>query len=124
MNYGFACIFWELAGLIFLMIGLYDYLTHRNRTVGLFSNLNRPVVTDVHAYNQAVGKLWITFFLLFEVLGTVILFGNDRWILYITILGTCIASLLLILIYRIMILRRYRVKVPKQKHKKEKQKHV
>jgi hypothetical protein len=114
MNYPIACLFWEAAGIVFLLIGLYDYLNQRNEPVGFFSNLSSPSVTDVKAFNQSVGKAWLLYFAGYEVLGLLILFGNENVILFGTILGIAILSILLVAVYTAVILPHYRAKDSKE----------
>lgn len=65
-------IIWTIISIVFEYIGI---TTRRSSIpVNLFTFSDVPKVNDVKGYNRAVSNLWLVFTVLFEMIGTSLLF--------------------------------------------------
>ena len=82
-----AFLIWSACSALFVIIGI---LSRKNdKPAGFFANVSAPEVTDVKAYNKAVSGLWIGSAVLFELLGTLLLFLKQNPLcIVILMLGT------------------------------------
>ena len=100
-------IIWAAAGLLFIIIGIRS--ARSEKPVGFWANAEMFEVTDVKAYNRAVGRLFKWFGIVFTLFGLPLL--TDRIALFIiTMLGVVMETLALMVIYTQAIERRYRKK--------------
>ena len=105
-----AFIIWELCAGVFFAIGMYSFFA--KKPMGFWANARRPSaedITDVGAYNKAVGKMWCVFGIVFMVLGIPLLSGQNSSGAILSILGTMWAVIVLAVIYT-RIERKYRRK--------------
>ena len=82
-----AFLIWSACSALFVIIGI---LSRKNdKPAGFFANVSAPEVTDVKAYNKAVSGLWLCSAVLFELLGTLLLFLKQNPLcIVILMLGT------------------------------------
>lgn len=108
---GFAI--WSLCGLLFVGIGIYNLFSRTPRPFGFWANAETFPVEDgkIRAYNRALGKLWITAGVLFILLGLPLLVSgqNSPWII-LSILGSLLWAIIMMIIYVLGIERKYRKK--------------
>lgn len=62
-----AFLVWTMLAAGFVCIGF--HALRAEKPVGFFAGVEPPKVKDAHAFNRAVGRLWLTAALLFELLG-------------------------------------------------------
>lgn len=107
-----GCGCYILLGICCIIFGIWLMIVRRDKPVGFWANAKElPQVNDVNGYNRAVGKLWCAYGLVIALLGLPLL---DRTLGWITILGTCWASIGLMIIYSVVILKKYEVKYGKK----------
>ena len=105
-----AFIIWTIMGLIFIVWGIYSIYAKNQKAFGFWANVPKFEVTDVKAYNKALGKLWIGFGAVFIVLGIPFLGGqNSPWVIF-SILGCMILAITAMVVYVVAIEPRYRKK--------------
>lgn len=95
-----------IVGCFFVGIGIFAFFA--KKTVGFWSNAKVYEVNDVRKYNHAVGKLWCAFGVVFVILSTPMLDGQNSPLIIITILGIVIEVIALMVIYTQVIEKKYR----------------
>ncbi len=102
-----AFIIWMLVGVLFIAMGIYDCFAKSTRPFGFWSNVKPAEVTDVAAYNKALGKLFIVFGLLFGLLGLPLLAGqNSPWIIF-SIIGCLFLAIGAMVVFTVVIEPKY-----------------
>ena len=101
-------IIWSAVSLLLLGIGVWSWKS--GKTVGFYTGVKPPEVSDVRKYNRSVAVLWFVYAILFELLGLPLLFmkQNSAGFLW-SILGVPVISIALMIAYT-RILAKYRVK--------------
>lgn len=103
-------VIWALCGGLFVGIGINSF--HAKKPVGFWANvkaLSADEITDVRAYNKAMGKMWCIFGAVFILLGVPLLTGqNSPWVI-LSMLGALFSVIALVVIY-MRIERKYRKK--------------
>lgn len=101
---------WLCTGCFFSGMGIYIFLSKKEKTFGFWANGDAFPVANVRAYNRALGKLWIVFGIIFILLGLPFLKGqNSPWIL-LSILGAMLEAIGCMAVYILVIERKYRKK--------------
>lgn len=111
-----AYIIWLLVSLIFVALGIYDLNNAGKGNVFGFYNISPPPkaenLTDVTAYNRAVGRLLMGAGAVFAFLGLPLLLAGDNAVLIVLVgvLGSIAWAIGMVLIYELKIMRKYRKK--------------
>lgn len=117
-------VIWVICGLLFVGIGIYDYRSKKQ--VGFWANFDVPEVEDVIGFNKAVGKLFITYGVVFILIGIPLIpsiFYKNMLLVFIPIIGTVFETIWL-MAYFVMKIEKdyYPKKVYKKREKKRKKK--
>ena len=117
-------VIWVICGLLFVGIGIYDYRSKKQ--VGFWANFDVPEVEDVIGFNKAVGKLFITYGVVFILIGIPLIpsiFYKNMLLVFIPIIGTVFETIWL-MVYFVMKIEKeyYPKKVYKKIEKKRKKK--
>lgn len=117
-------VIWVICGLLFVGIGIYDYMSKKQ--VGFWANFDVPEVEDVIGFNKAVGKLFITYGVVFILIGIPLIpsiFYKNVLLVFIPIIGTVFETIWL-MVYFVMKIEKdyYPKKVYKKREKKRKKK--
>ena len=117
-------IIWVICGLLFVGIGIYDYMSKKQ--VGFWANFDVPEVEDVIGFNKAVGRLFITYGVVFILIGIPLIpsiFYKNVLLVFIPIIGTVFETIWL-MVYFVMKIEKdyYPKKVYKKREKKRKKK--
>lgn len=95
----------------FFLIGFGIYAFFAKKAVGFWANAEMFPVTDIRAYNHAVGILLCIFGIIFALLGLPLLGEqNSPYIIIITVLGAMIETIAVMVIYVTVIEKKYRKK--------------
>lgn len=111
-----AYLIWLLVSLIFVALGVYDLKQADKGTVFGFYNIapapKAESLTDVIAYNRAVGKLLLGAGIALAMLGLPLLFAADNKALIVVVcaLGTIGWAIGIVLVYELVIMKKYRVR--------------
>lgn len=110
MTHGiYAFLAFALIGLFFLIIGIRCFFS--DKPSGFWANAEQFEVTDVRAYNKAMGKLWIVVAVLFTALGVPLLNPkNILPVILISIVGSMVVSIGIMIFYTTVIEPKYRKK--------------
>lgn len=117
-------VIWLICGLLFVGIGIYDYMSKKQ--VGFWANFDVPEVEDVIGFNKAVGRLFITYGVVFILIGIPLIpsiFYKNVLLVFIPIIGTVFETIWL-MVYFVMKIEKdyYPKKVYKKREKKRKKK--
>ena len=117
-------VIWVICGLLFVGIGIYDYRSKKQ--VGFWANFDVPEVEDVIGFNKAVGRLFITYGVVFILIGIPLIpsiFYKNVLLVFIPIIGTVFETIWL-MVYFVMKIEKdyYPKKVYKKREKKRKKK--
>lgn len=105
-----AFVIWTVIGVAFIGWGIYLILSKKASASGFWANANTPPMEDVRGYNRAVGKLWIVFGAVLIVLGLPLLAEQNSALIMIPILGIMMESIGAMVVYTIVIEKKYRKK--------------
>lgn len=117
-------VIWLICGLLFVGIGIYDYMSKKQ--VGFWANFDVPEVEDVIGFNKAVGRLFITYGVVFILIGIPLIpsiFYKNVLLVFIPIIGTVFETIWL-MVYFVMkiekntILKRFIKKERKRERRK------
>lgn len=92
-----AFIIWALCGVLFLALGIYCFFTEKQ--VGFWANAKVAPVSDIKAFNRAVGRLWCGFAAVFVLLGLPLLTNSTVLLLLVSVPGTVLECLVLMILF-------------------------
>lgn len=117
-------VIWVICVLLFVGIGIYDYMSKKQ--VGFWANFDVPEVEDVIGFNKAVGRLFITYGVVFILIGIPLIpsiFYKNVLLVFIPIIGTVFETIWLMVYFVMKIEKKYYPKkVYKKREKKRKKK--
>ena len=97
-----AFIIWGIIGLLFIVMGIYEFHSKKAKPFGFWAN--------VKGYNRALGILWCVYGVLFTLIGLPLLDRQNSGLIIIPILGAMLISIAAIATYVVGIERKYRKK--------------
>ena len=103
-----AFILWMLCSCLLIGIGISCFLS--KKPVGFWANAKAFPVKDQKGYNRACGKLWISYGLICILCGFPLLHGQNTPLVLFSVLGMVLATLGMMLIYVLVIEKKYREK--------------
>ena len=109
-------VIWVICGLLFVGIGIYDYRSKKQ--VGFWANFDVPEVEDVIGFNKAVGRLFITYGVVFILIGIPLIpsiFYKNKLLIFIPIIGTIFETIWIMVYFVMKIEKDY---YPKKVYKK------
>ena len=105
-----AFIIWSIVGILFIVMGIYDFNSKKAKPFGFWVNADVEPVEDVKGYNRALGKLWCVYGVLFTLIGLPLLEGQNSGLIIISILGAMFISIATMVVYVVGIEPKYRQK--------------
>lgn len=105
-----AFIMWLILSLFFVAWGIFTYFSKSAKPFGFWANAAVAEMTDVKAYNRALGKLWCVYGIVLALVGIPLLAGQNSAGVIISILGTMLASIGAMVVYVVVIEAKYRKK--------------
>lgn len=103
-----AFIIWTVMGAMFIIMGIVDIFSKKQKAFGFWANAQTLKMEDVKAYNRALGILWIVYGIILILLGLPLLLGDNSPGVIITILGTMFEAIAAMAVYVTVIEKRYR----------------
>lgn len=102
-----AILLWSACSLIILIYGIFAFFS--KKAYGFWANGKDPVeVIDVKSYNHALGRLFIVYAVLLELLGIPLLTPERKLLIaLVTGLGTGIVTIAMVTWYVIKIEQKY-----------------
>lgn len=101
---GFAI--WSIVAVFFLFIGISSWKSEK--AVGFFTGVEPPKVTDVKAYNHAVGKIWFVSAILLEIAGIPLLFSEQNTAIVLLMIPVVIILIIAMVIVYLKVELKYR----------------
>lgn len=101
-------VVWVLAGCMFIGIGIHSFRAEKE--VGFWANAKVLPMKDVKKYNRAVGKLWLVYGIVFMILGTPLLGGQNSAGILFSILGIMAETIAVMAVYVLVIQKKYEKK--------------
>lgn len=96
---------WALVGCFMIGLGISAFFS--KKVVGFWANIKTFPVKDRRAYNRATGKLFITYGVVFIVLGLPLLGGQNTPYILLSVLGVMIETIVVMAIYNLFITKKY-----------------
>ncbi len=103
-------VIWTAVSCVFIGIGIYDFRTKKQKEAGFWANVKTPAMTDVRAYNRAVGRLFIVYGIVMILLGLPLLAGQNSPAIILTIIGLLLETIVIMAVYEIGIKSKYEKK--------------
>lgn len=103
-----AFVIWALAGGVMVAFGIYALSSKRALPFGFWANAKVFEVSDVRAYNRALGKLWCVFGICFVLLGFPLLGEQNSPYIILSILGCMVEAIVAMVVYVTVIEKKYR----------------
>ena len=103
-------IIWLVFSLFLIIWGLVTFFSKSAKPFGFWANAKAPEVTDVVAYNKALGKLWIIFGIGFAVDGLPLLAGQNSPLILISVVGAMFLTIGIMVYYSLAIESKYKKK--------------
>lgn len=100
-------IIWAVVGLVIIGIGIKAIFS--KKAVGFWANVKTVSVKDVRGYNRATGLLFIGYGIVFILLGTPLLCGQNSPFILLSAIGVMFASIALMVIYSQVITKKFGV---------------
>ena len=105
-----AFIIWAILGVLFIVMGIYDLNSKKEKPFGFWENAEVVPIEDVKGYNHALGILWCVYGVVFILIGLPLLEGENSGLMIIPILGAMLISIAAMVVYVIGIEAKYRRK--------------
>ena len=106
----YAVLIWIAISACFVIMGIYNFFSKKKSAFGFWANAKVFEVTDVKAYNRALGKLWCVFGVVFALLGLPLLYGQNSPYILLTVLGAMLEAIAAMVVYVTVIEKKYRRK--------------
>ncbi|MBP3339570.1 MAG: hypothetical protein J6L69_09230 [Lachnospiraceae bacterium] len=101
-----AFIIFVMVALIFVAIGISAFFA--KKPMGFFANAEMFEVTDVKAYNRAVGIMWCIYGIVMIIFGIPLLAGQNSPYALISMAGVVVETIALVVVYVLVIEKKYR----------------
>lgn len=105
-----AFIIWAVVALAAIALGIYIRKSKKAKPFGFWANAEAPEVTDVVAYNKALGKLWIVFGVGFALDGLPLLAGQNSALIMLSVVGAMFLAIGTMIYYTLAIETKYKKK--------------
>ena len=99
-------IVWAIIGCFIMGIGISAFF--KKKAVGFWANIKVEPMNNIKKYNYAVGKLLIAYGLIFNILGTPLLHGQNSPLILLSVVGIMIETIVTMVIYTLVIAKKYR----------------
>ena len=96
---------WAVVGLAIICIGIRAMFS--KKAVGFWANTNPIPVKDIMGYNRATGKLFISYGIIFVILGTPLLSGQNSPYVLLSALGVMFETIATMAIYSLVVEKKY-----------------
>lgn len=101
-------IIWAIFGCFIIGIGIHAFFS--KKPVGFWANIKTFPVHDIKGYNHATGKLFISYGIIFIVLGMPLLSEQNSPFILLSVLGVMIETIAIMAIYNVIITKKYKEK--------------
>lgn len=84
------------------------FLLTSAKAVGFWANIKAEPINDIKNYNYAMGKLFIVYGVIFILLGTPLLSGQNSPFILLSVVGIMIETIVTMAIYTLIIVKKYK----------------
>ena len=107
-----AFIIWAIMGVLFIVMGIYDMNSKKEKPFGFWANAEVGPIEDVKGYNRALGILWCVYGILFILIGLPLLILDEKnsGLIIIPVVGAMLISIGAMIVYCVGIESKYRKK--------------
>ncbi len=107
-----AFMVWTIIGVLFIVIGIYDMNSKKEKPFGFWANAEVGPIEDVKGYNRALGILWCVYGILFILVGLPLLILDEQnsGLIIIPVVGAMLISIGAMIVYSVGIESKYRKK--------------
>ncbi len=98
-------IIWAVIGCFIIGIGISAFF--RKKAVGFWANIEVKPMDNIKNYNYAMGKLFITYGVIFVLLGLPMLSGQNSLFIILSVLGIMVETIATMIIYTLIIAKKY-----------------
>ena len=99
-------IVWAIVGCFIIGIGISAFFS--KKAVGFWANIKAEPINDIKNYNYAMGKLFIVYGVIFILLGTPLLSGQNSPFILLSVVGIMIETIVTMAIYTLIIVKKYK----------------
>ena len=96
---------WAVVGFIIICIGISALFS--KKAVGFWANIKPIQVKDIKGYNCATGKLLICYGIIFVILGTPLLSGQNSPYILFSVLGVMVETIVVMAAYSLVVEKKY-----------------
>lgn len=97
---------WSIVSLIFVLIGIISWRS--DKTVGFFTGVEPPKVSDIKVFNHAVAKIWFVFAVALEFAGIPLLCEKQNSPIVLLMVITVPALIIVMIIVYLKVEMKYR----------------
>ena len=101
-------VIWSLFGVFIIGLGIKDMFS--KNPVGFWANTETIKVKDVKGYNRATGQLFITYGIVFIILGIPLLEGPNTPYILLSVIGVMVETIAIMAVYSLGIVKKYEEK--------------
>ena len=107
-----AFIVWTIMGVLFIVMGIYDMNSKKEKPFGFWANAEVGPIEDLKGYNRALGILWCVYGILFVLIGLPLLILDEKnsGLIIIPVVGAMLISIGAMIVYSVGIESKYRKK--------------
>ena len=107
-----AFIVWTIMGVLFIVMGIYDMNSKKEKPFGFWANAEVGPIEDLKGYNRALGILWCVYGILFTLIGLPLLILDEQntGLIIIPVVGAMLISIGAMVVYSVGIESKYRKK--------------
>ena len=108
-----AFIVWTIMGVLFIVMGIYDMNSKKEKPFGFWANAEVGPIEDLKGYNRALGILWCVYGILFILIGLPLLILDEKnsGLIIIPVVGAMLISIGAMIVYSVGIESKYRKKM-------------
>ena len=108
-----AFIVWAIIGVLFIVMGIYDMNSKKEKPFGFWANAEVGPIEDLKGYNRALGILWCVYGILFILIGLPLLILDEKnsGLIIIPVVGAMLISIGAMIVYCVGIESKYRKKM-------------
>ena len=101
-------VIWSLLGVFIIGLGIKDMFS--KKPVGFWANTETIKVKEVKGYNHATGRLFITYGIVFIILGIPLLEGPNTPYILLSVIGVMVETIAIMAVYSLGIVKKYEEK--------------
>jgi hypothetical protein len=98
-------VIWALVGVLIIALGIKDLFA--KKPAGFWANAETIKVSDIKGYNRATGLLFISYGVIFILLGIPLLGGQNNAFILLSAVGVMFETIVIMAVYTLVIVKKY-----------------